>query len=155
MCQNDVLLNAKKTAGILAETVWQGENPKAVILGIGVNVNVKAVPPAEEVQFPATSVEAATGRPVQRWELLAAVLENLSAWRKQITRPAFLAAWEKRLAFVGERVQLLQPNDQVINGILTGISPQGDLRLLLADNSEQSFSAGDVHLRPFGENPVQ
>lgn len=152
---NDVLLNGKKTAGILAETVWQGETPKAVILGIGVNVNVNAVPPAEEVQFPATCVEAAADRRVPRWELLAAILEHLSAWRNQITQPAFLAAWEKRLAFVGKRVQLLQPNDQMVNGILTGISPQGDLRLLLTDNSEQSFSAGDVHLRPIGENPVQ
>lgn len=152
---NDVLLHGKKTAGILAETIWQGDAPQAVILGIGVNVSPKAVPPAEEVLFPATCVEEAAGRPVPRWELLAAILEQLFAWRKLITSPVFLQAWETRLAFVGKRVQLMQPNHQIVSGIVAGISPEGGLRLTLADGREQTFSAGDVHLRPFGENPVQ
>ena len=42
---NDVLLDGKKTAGILAESVWQDGSVQAVVLGIGVNVSPLSVPP--------------------------------------------------------------------------------------------------------------
>ena len=152
---NDVLLNGKKTAGILAESVWQDSSPQAIILGIGVNVGRASVPPANEVQFPATCIEAAVGQPVDRHDLLAALLEALFTWRRQLTSPAFLQAWQKRLAFVDEQVQLIQPGKKTITGRLSGITPQGELRLVLTDGTQNSFAAGDVHLRQISKNPVQ
>ena len=46
---NDVLIDGKKIAGILSETVMQGANFKGLILGVGINLNaeikdVKRVP---------------------------------------------------------------------------------------------------------------
>ena len=152
---NDVLLNDRKTAGILAESTWQDGKPLAVVLGIGVNVGLGSVPPADEVQFPATCIEAAAGKPVDRYDLLAALLTALFAWRKQLSAPSFLQAWQDRLAFVGEQVQLIQPDQKTITGRLAGITPQGDLRLTLPDGTENHFAAGDVHLRRIGKNPVQ
>src|ERR1043165_5180845 len=35
---NDILLDGKKLAGILTEAVWQGDDLRALILGIGINV---------------------------------------------------------------------------------------------------------------------
>ena len=152
---NDVLLNGKKTAGILAESVWQEDKPLAIVLGIGVNVGLASVPPADEVMFPATCIEAAAGKPVERYNLLAALLTALLKWRQQLPHPAFLQAWQDRLAFIGEQVQLIQPDQKTINGRLAGINPQGDLCLTLPDGSQSSFAAGDVHLRQIGKNPVQ
>ncbi len=152
---NDVLLNGQKTAGVLAESTWQGGQPLAIVLGIGVNVGLASVPPADEVMFPATCIEAAAGKPVDRYDLLAALLTALLAWREKLPTPAFLLAWEERLAFVGEQVQLIQPDQKTITGRLAGITPQGDLRLTMPDGTQNSFAAGDVHLRRIGKNPVQ
>ena len=149
---NDVLLNGRKTAGILAESAWQDGTPLAIVLGIGVNVGLASVPPADELQFPATCIEAAVGKPVDRYELLAALLSALFEWRQQLALPAFLQAWQERLAFVGEQVQIIQSDQKIIRGCLTGISPQGDVCLTLADGTESSYSAGDVHLRQIGNS---
>src|SRR5689334_13301269 len=63
---NDVLLNGNKVAGILVESVWSGEEVECVVLGIGINVLKEAVPSAELLQFPATSLEESLGSNVPR-----------------------------------------------------------------------------------------
>jgi len=48
-----------------------------VVLGIGINVNVAAGDLPTDVDLPATSVLVELGRPVDRAELLAAILLEL------------------------------------------------------------------------------
>jgi BirA family biotin operon repressor/biotin-[acetyl-CoA-carboxylase] ligase len=69
---NDVLLGERKVAGVLAEA-----REGRVVLGIGVNVNVTEAQLPQEVDRPATSLLAATGREIDRAELLAELLERL------------------------------------------------------------------------------
>lgn len=38
---NDILLNGKKVCGILIETVYEGSQKAAMIVGIGINVTQK------------------------------------------------------------------------------------------------------------------
>ena len=74
---NDILLNKRKTAGILVESVWQDEKHASVVIGIGVNITPSSLPPVENLALPATCVEDAVGRPVDRWQFLAAILSSL------------------------------------------------------------------------------
>jgi BirA family biotin operon repressor/biotin-[acetyl-CoA-carboxylase] ligase len=69
---NDVLVDGRKLAGVLAEA-----REGRVVLGIGINVNVAAEQLPLEVDRPATSLLAETGHEVNRGELLAEVLERL------------------------------------------------------------------------------
>jgi BirA family biotin operon repressor/biotin-[acetyl-CoA-carboxylase] ligase len=69
---NDVLLNGRKTAGVLGEA---GEG--RVVLGIGINVNVPAAELPDDVRIPATSLLVESGRVVDRIELLAELLASL------------------------------------------------------------------------------
>ena len=78
---NDILLNKRKTAGILVESVWQDEKHASVVIGIGVNISPSSLPPVENLALPATCVEDAVSRPVDRWQLLAAILSSLQTWR--------------------------------------------------------------------------
>jgi BirA family biotin operon repressor/biotin-[acetyl-CoA-carboxylase] ligase len=145
---NDVLLSRKKVAGILAEATWAGQTASGVILGIGINVAPSSVPPAHELLFPAISVEQEVGQTVDRIPLLRSVLEELLAWRPGLGSPEFFQAWERRLAFRGEWVEVSQSGNAVLQGRVLRINRDGNLILLDASGKEISITAGDLHLRP-------
>ena len=140
---NDVLLSEKKVCGILAEAHWQGGQMRGVVLGIGINILPEAVP-AGRLPFPATSVAEAAGREVDRWKVFAGVIGHLLFWRSRIESPQFVADWEARLAFKGQRVQVGEHT-----GRLLGIDPEGSL-LLETTSGIKTFPAGELSLRPAG-----
>ncbi len=149
---NDVLIAGHKVAGILVELAWLGSAPQSVVIGVGVNVAPQSVPPADEVIFPATSVEDQLGRPVERVELLRAVLEGMFAWRPRLGSPDFYRTWEQHLAYRGEWVEVQQPGQMPLVGRVAGIAPGGNLRLQAKDGQEISVAAGDVRLRPMNKD---
>lgn len=151
---NDVLLRRRKVCGVLAETSWQAGHLAGLVLGIGVNVAPSAVPPAETLLFPAICVEEAAGHPLDRWELLRAILDAVFAWREKIGSPDFFQTWEKRLAFRGERVHVQLPDGEV-EGILIGIDPQGGLVLHTPAGKQEVITAGDVNTRAIHLRPAE
>ncbi len=148
---NDVLLNGRKLCGILLEASWLGERLQAVVVGIGVNLTRRAVPPPDEVLFPATSVESETGALPDREKVLGMILRRLFAWRERLASVEFLHAWEERLAYRDQWVQVEHAGQAAITGRVAGLEPGGELRLLTAGGEEVLVSAGDVRLRPVEE----
>jgi BirA family biotin operon repressor/biotin-[acetyl-CoA-carboxylase] ligase len=148
---NDVLLGRRKTAGILVEAAWQAERAQGLVIGIGVNVTAGSAPPDGELLFPATSAEAAAGRPVDRWKLLRAILSALFAWRSRVATADFHQAWEQRLAFKGERVRIEEggraTDDPALAGLVRGVDRDGSLILSTDAGENILVRAGDVHLR--------
>jgi BirA family biotin operon repressor/biotin-[acetyl-CoA-carboxylase] ligase len=69
---NDVLIDGRKVAGILAEA-----REGRVMLGIGINVHQTAEQLPERAEHPATSLLLETGRNIERAELLASLLDHL------------------------------------------------------------------------------
>jgi BirA family biotin operon repressor/biotin-[acetyl-CoA-carboxylase] ligase len=156
---NDILLKDKKLSGVLAEAHWVGSKLAAVVLGIGINVSKASVPPNDwdtlnPYPFPATSVEAALGAPVNRWELLYVVIEALLAWRKKLSQPAFLQAWEANLAFRGQQVQVRSPGmgTPVERGKIIALGEDGALQLRDESGETIHLRAGEIHPSnpPFG-----
>ncbi|MBE0688262.1 MAG: biotin--[acetyl-CoA-carboxylase] ligase [Anaerolineaceae bacterium] len=146
---NDVLIDRKKTAGILTETVWNGEELLGLVVGIGVNVLPQSIPPKELLQFPATCLQDYCPYSIDRFDVMAALMNAFSFWRSQIHLPEFLNQWQKSLAFRGEKVYIKQKDGNVqISGKLLGLTPNGDLEILSENNQKQTITVGDVHLRP-------
>ena len=54
---NDVLLSRKKVCGVLAESIWAGTKVDSLVLGIGLNITHEALPPPDQLDFPATCLE--------------------------------------------------------------------------------------------------
>jgi BirA family biotin operon repressor/biotin-[acetyl-CoA-carboxylase] ligase len=145
---NDVLLNRRKVCGILAEAVWLGEKVDSIILGIGVNVTPEAVPPADQLNFPAISVEGAMGKSVDRSILLKDILQALLYWRGLLSKDVFRTAWENYLAFRGERVEIRAEGVPARIGHVEGLDQDGSLRLKSQDGQVLTVQFGEVHLHP-------
>ncbi len=145
---NDVLLNGRKVAGILVESVWSGEDVDGLVIGIGMNVLKGAVPSAEFLQFPATSLEESLGPLVEREQVLHDILAGLIALRPHLGSDSFIASWEKALAFRGEEVQAEQSDGSLIAGKLLGLESDGSLRIVDGTGKPVTVRFGDVRLRP-------
>ena len=145
---NDVLLNGRKVAGILVESVWSSEEVDCLVIGIGMNILKGAVPPNGSLQFPATSLEESLGPDVEREEILHDILAGIIALRPHIGSDSFIASWEKVLAFRGEQVQVEEGDGNQITGRLLGLEYDGSLRLSDEQSNSLTVRFGDVRLRP-------
>mgnify|MGYP000881347551 FL=1 len=145
---NDVLLAGMKTAGILAESCWQGEQPAGVVLGIGVNLLPGSAPPAGEVLYPATCLQDHTPVQVERLPFLRAVLAQLIALRPLMRHERFLEEYSHRMAFIGQQVNLNSGQGDSWSGVVLGVRADGQLRLGLENGTEAGFPIGELRLRP-------
>jgi BirA family biotin operon repressor/biotin-[acetyl-CoA-carboxylase] ligase len=137
---NDLLLNDRKLAGILAETSWDGRQLVAIV-GVGVNVNT---PAAElgSIPGPATSLSVECGHAVDRGALLRELVRRVEHW---LERPAaeVHAAWDSRLWARGQRLQLLDLGDEQ-DVVVLGANADGSLRVRMANGAERTTTTGEL-----------
>jgi BirA family biotin operon repressor/biotin-[acetyl-CoA-carboxylase] ligase len=144
---NDVLLEGKKTSGVLVHITWHGTRIDSVVMGIGLNVRSAAVPRAELLDFPATCVETVLGSRVDRSALLLDVLRSVGQWWPRVEGHALLDACERRLAFLGEDV-LVWGDDRSWQGTLLGLRGDGSIRLRTAQGECTALGSKMASLRP-------
>ncbi len=146
---NDILLNGKKAAGILVESVWSGEDMDSLVIGMGINIYKESVPSADVLQFPATSLEEMLGHePPKREEILFSVLQAFIRWRERLGTDELIRAWEELLAFRGEQVEVKAGSEIPVTGKVDGLESDGSLRLKDAHDNSVIVRFGDVSLRP-------
>lgn len=75
---NDLMLGGHKVGGVLVETGFRGQSMEWAVLGVGINVNARAVP-LLDTRNTASSLSAECGRTVDRVLLLRALLERIDA----------------------------------------------------------------------------
>jgi BirA family biotin operon repressor/biotin-[acetyl-CoA-carboxylase] ligase len=144
---NDVLLGDRKVSGVLAEAAWLGEQLEHIILGVGVNVRVQSAPPDQAVDYPATSVEGELGQPVDRTRLLLDILRGIDHWMPRLGGLELRAAWQARLAFRDEPVEI-RDGEAPLRGTLLGLTADGWLRLGTEAGGVVELEPGDLGLRP-------
>jgi BirA family biotin operon repressor/biotin-[acetyl-CoA-carboxylase] ligase len=146
---NDILLNNKKAAGILIETVWSGDTVDSVVVGMGINVHSASVPPQESLNFPAASLENFLGKEIpSREEILFNIINSFINWRARLETDELINAWEELLAFRGEQVQIQDGSESPVTGELLGLESDGSLRLRDVHDRSIIVRFGDVSLRP-------
>jgi BirA family transcriptional regulator, biotin operon repressor / biotin---[acetyl-CoA-carboxylase] ligase len=141
---NDVLIETRKVAGILAEVVGAAPDQR-VILGIGVNLNHGSFP-AELVET-ATSVRMAIGRQIDVIEFRNALLDRFENWYQRICEKGaseVIARWQKLSSYARGRQVVVTVDDQRIEGETAGLTASGALRLRMEDGEVKTLAAGDV-----------
>jgi len=142
-----------KAAGLLVESVYQGERVTEVLLGMGVNVLQAAhqLPSLPAALTPATSLALAAGVNADRTDLLialcAALARRLADARAR--QDALFADWRARLITLGQTVTVSQPHEGAIAiGRAVDVQPNGSLIVAQADGRRITVASGDVTLRP-------
>lgn len=141
---NDVLINKKKTCGILLESASQGSKIDRVVVGIGVNVNQSMF--QGQFNYPPTSIRIELGREVEREKLLAEILNNFEFFLSKITNePEYITReWKEKCRMLGEKVYIKE-GEIVKNGIFEDIDKEGFLLLKTKEGIEK-ITIGDVGL---------
>ena len=147
---NDVMLNGKKTGGILVESVVHGDQTVYAVLGIGINIGLDTQS-AEEIAGIATSLNAEAGRSVAPEDVLRQILHDLDSLYVRAAHGGDSPAseWTALLETLGQRVEARWGNE-VYSGLAEGVDQLGNLQLRLEDGRQVSLTAGDVTLH----NPV-
>jgi BirA family transcriptional regulator, biotin operon repressor / biotin---[acetyl-CoA-carboxylase] ligase len=143
---NDIWLSRRKAGGILAEAVTDSQQRlTAVLLGIGINVNLAPEEIPEELRDKATSLYAALGRRVDRIAIADALFSTLDSRYMEFVARGFGAIrhdWERFSALTGKRVVAGDGGSREA-GVVRGIDADGAL-LLDVNGTIRRFLAGDV-----------
>ena len=121
---NDILLQGRKVAGILCERTVVVRGPSnALVVGLGVNANLRPADLPADIRYPATSLLDLIGHSINLERLvhacvlaIAQALESLG--RDGLTAPT-VTAIESHLAWRGQTVQVTRPSGKT-TGALPG-----------------------------------
>ncbi len=143
---NDVLVNDRKVAGILAETGTSPIHGPFVVVGIGINVNQTAFP--EEISQSAASLRQVSKGAVNRGELAGRLIDRFGQWLQKLDAdfPTALSGATMRNTVLGKHITL-HAGTTSSTGYAEALDADGELLLRLPDGSLRAFSAGEVTLR--------
>ena len=141
---NDIYLSGRKVCGILLETAGNAQG-MFVVIGFGLNVNLRTEEFPDELAATATSLFIETERIWDRDELLRSILAHLLARVELVETnfPHLLAMAEARSFLRGHRVTL-RVNDTEERGLVHGLSPNGGLLFEGADGQVREILTADV-----------
>jgi BirA family biotin operon repressor/biotin-[acetyl-CoA-carboxylase] ligase len=142
-------------AGILTELAAEADQVHWVVVGVGVNVNVKRDEFPAELRGIATSLLIERGQPAPRALFLAACLTLLEEWYDRHAEEGFepiRQAWKERSVTLGRRVKV-QVDGAAVTGLAEDLDETGALLVRTATGLER-ITAGDVELlRPADDAP--
>ncbi len=149
---NDVRIGGRKVCGILAETYLKGSALAAVVLGIGVNVNMprdKFDPAHRET---ATSLFEATGKELAREAVALALYASVERWYGIFLREGFAPVRRRWLTLSEMEGQLIRVlfRDEVREGRVAGIDHDGALLLSDGSGTPLRITAGDATIMKDG-----
>jgi len=145
---NDVHIAGKKVCGILTEISSEPELVKFILVGLGINVNIKLSDFPNELQEKITTLSYELNKSINRDKLFQELLkqfENLYIpfAREPIkTIPKIISSWRKISDTLGRDVKI-QTVSGSISGLAAEISEDGALLVKTKTGKEERIIAGD------------
>jgi len=117
-----------------------------VVVGIGVNVNIRPNQFPPEILETAASLSFDAGREFNRHDLIINLYENFAKWYKKLLQNGFAAIKERWLdlaPMIGQDIQIMFQNETIMGKALD-LAGDGSLIILTPDNNKLKISAGDA-----------
>jgi len=146
---NDVLIKGKKVCGILTETSTKGDALNFVVVGVGVNTNLRLHDFPASLRGSSTTLKEELKREINRDAFLHSLLEETEHYYQMFIQGKFnaiLADWKNLSKFLGSYVEVTS-FDEKIEGWATDIDENGALIIKLRDQSTRKIVSGDVTVR--------
>lgn len=149
---NDILLAGKKIGGILAEMCPLSEDFQAIIIGIGMNIDIsdesleggvgrgRVIAPG--------AVKQITGREVScsklRLALMEQFLSNLSDFLRDKSPEKYIARLNGKQAFVDSQILFRTSPSETIKGVHRGISSDGGIVIESCNGLLRTLYSGEI-----------
>ncbi len=140
---NDVLVNGRKIAGILAEAVYNSGKLEGIIIGIGVNLNTKKEL-LSEINQPATALNIESGKEIDKNNFLKNFYEKFFINYDKFLNFGFKSIktqYEQYCSFLNKTIKIHISSDSEISGKAEKISDDG---ALIIDGTK--YYTGDVEI---------
>lgn len=142
---NDVLLNGKKVAGILCETVALPNQKRCIINGIGLNVNMPAKL-LKKIDRPATSLLVESGEEFDVETILKTLDVQFTSYLTHFLTHGFepfFPSFQLRSAFKPGQAIRFHDDRTLLEGFFETLHPDGSVQIKLLDGSSKQFYAGE------------
>ncbi len=153
MWPNDLFLGGRKVCGILSDVRIGGGDTLEVVMGIGINVNVRDEQFPDDVRATATSLLAFSGAPASRTDLFDATLRGIAEAYGVLGRDGLaplLHPWRIHSAIIGRRVRVTVADREIV-GTAADVQESGALVVRTDAGTTESVLAGDVRLARLAE----
>ncbi|MBX7041905.1 MAG: biotin--[acetyl-CoA-carboxylase] ligase [Ignavibacteria bacterium] len=149
---NDLMINGRKTAGLLMDCRDLKNPVKKIILGIGLNVNESEF--HAEIRHKATSLFAETGSESDlEGQIVSFINEFYSETDLINDTKELMGRWKSHCCHIGMPVRFrLLTDGEEKNGIVKDIGDDGSLKLETEDGKLLSYYSGEISLLLSGMN---
>ena len=145
---NDIVAGGKKLCGILTEMGTDRGNIDYVVIGIGINVNVRQIP--DSISETATSLYLETGMEYEREDIIAEFIKAFEKYYKKFLENCSLRCvmedYNNKLINRKRRVRVLGASGELVGEAL-GIDETGALLVRMDDGHIENIVAGEVSVR--------
>lgn len=149
---NDVLIDSKKTGGILSESQFSNNRLVSLVLGIGINVNQSRTDFPKEIRDTATSLHEELKQEVDRVSLLVELLHNIETLYFEFNcgnTNLIIDEWIRRCPFIRKDISVKENNIE-IGGRFVNLDENGRMLLRLDSGKTKVVCVGEQSLTQRG-----
>ena len=148
---NDIMFDGRKLVGILTEITGEIGKIDYIVVGIGINVNIKRDEFPEELRPIAASLCEISGEEISRVKFFRALLEEFDKLYCKVSETGFdkiIERWKKYNITLGKNVRVISAGDSedFFTGKAVDLNDDGAL-VVETEKGLRTVYAGDVSIR--------
>ncbi|MBE6488303.1 MAG: biotin--[acetyl-CoA-carboxylase] ligase [Methanosphaera stadtmanae] len=145
---NDILMGSKKICGILTEAVTDFDKIKAILIGVGIDLNIDYEDIPDNLKDIVTTVKEETDEEYKRTEILKVFFKIFEEFYDEFKKGNFkyiISEWRRLSSTTGNRVKVYK-DGKALEADAVGIDTQGALIVELNDGSLERITSGECKI---------